>query len=49
MDEYTETEKKVAKFLHETDTMQFSTFELITMFYDQQERLRKSSDLDQNK
>ena len=39
MDKYTELEKQAQKFLDETDTMQFSTFELLTMFYNHQEQL----------
>jgi len=39
MDKYTELEKQAQKFLDETDTMQFSTVELLTMFYNQQEQL----------
>lgn len=33
MDKYTELEKQAQKFLDETDTMQFSIVELLTMFY----------------
>jgi len=40
MDKYTELEKQAQKFLDETDTMQFSTVELLTMFYNHQEQLR---------
>lgn len=40
MDKYTEIEKQAQKFLDETDTMQFSTVELLTMFYNHQEQLR---------
>lgn len=39
MDKYTELEKQAQKFLDETDTMQFSTVELLTMFYNHQEQL----------
>ena len=40
MDKYTELEKQAQKFLDETDTMQFSMVELLTMFYNHQEQLR---------
>ena len=39
MDKYTELEKQAQKFLDETDTMQFSTVELLTMFYEHQKQL----------
>ena len=39
MDRYTELEKQAQKFLDETDTMQFSTVELLTMFYEHQKQL----------
>ena len=39
MDKYIELEKQAQRFLDETDTMQFSTVELLTMFYNQQEQL----------
>ena len=40
MYKYTQLEKQAQKFLDETDTMQFSTVELLTMFYNHQEQLR---------
>lgn len=43
MDKYTELEKQAQKFLDETDTMQFSIVELLTMFYNHQEQLRIGS------
>lgn len=39
MDKYTELEKEAQKFLDETDTMQFSMVELLTMFYEHQKQL----------
>ena len=50
MDKYTELEKQAQKFLNETDTMQFSMVELLTMFYRHKQQLTltdvvKSSDL----
>ena len=39
MNRYTELEKQAQKFLDETDTMQFSTVELLTMFYEHQKQL----------
>ena len=39
MGKYTELEKQAQKFLDETDTMQFSTVELLTMFYEHQKQL----------
>ncbi len=33
---YTEREKRAIKFLKETDTFQFSTMELLTMFVDKE-------------
>lgn len=41
MKDYTELEKQAQKFLDETDTMQFSTVELLTMFYNHQEQYNK--------
>lgn len=43
MDKYTELEKQAQRFLDETDTMQFSTVELLTMFYNHQEQLTLTS------
>ena len=39
MDKYTELEKQAQRFLDETDTMQFSTVELLTMFYRHKQQL----------
>ena len=39
MDKYTELEKEAQKFLDETDTMQFSMVELLTMFYRHNQQL----------
>tara|TARA_B100001167_G_scaffold191010_1_gene159704 strand:- start:5320 stop:5613 length:294 start_codon:yes stop_codon:yes gene_type:complete len=36
--QFTDIERKAIKFLKETDTMQFSTFELLTMFYEHQKK-----------
>ena len=44
MNRYTELEKQAQKFLDETDTMQFSTVELLTMFYEHQKQVEDAYD-----